>query len=228
MSTGRRRPMQQRSRQRVEQILDTAARVVREGGVGALSTRTVAERSGIPIPTVYRYFESGDAIIGALVDLDAETINAELATAVLELERVSLRSLAQAAVLTHLRHHEANRLSALLWFAGRENPAVRARVRHHDDRLAEWLEAATRATGLVCDDSPAWGAQLLMRLADRMFEFALAERDVPADRDDIVAHFIDMIAGQLERYGTRAGIEGIPVAEFARLLGEPPAHLSLG
>lgn len=227
MSATRREPMQQRSRERVEQILEAAATLIQEQGLPALSTRAVAERAGVPVATLYRYFENSDAIITAFLDRQMELIDAGIAEAVLRLERVSLRSLTEAAALAHLRHHEQNPIAVMLWFDEGRSPAVRRRARRQDERLADWIDTASRAAGFVVDDAPPWGTRLLMRMADRMFEFALVENEDPAAREEVVRVFVEMVSAELQRFATPRGVDGIPTPEFLALLGAPPVHLEL-
>jgi len=63
----RSRPVQDRSRQTVDRILETAAELVDEVGVVGFTTNLVAERAGIRIRTVYRYFPSKLGILSALM-----------------------------------------------------------------------------------------------------------------------------------------------------------------
>jgi AcrR family transcriptional regulator len=60
-------PVQHRSRQTVERILETAAELVDEVGVVGFTTNLVAERAGIRIRTIYRYFPSKLGILSALM-----------------------------------------------------------------------------------------------------------------------------------------------------------------
>lgn len=224
---GRRAPRQRRSRERVEQILKAAADLLDEGGQTALSTRALAERSGVPLATIYRYFDNTDAIIAAFLEREMEIIDRECVAAVLELDRVTLRSMTDAVLTAHLLHHERNPTAVQLWFDAKRSPEVRARTCRQDMRLAAWFEHAVKTAGLVRDDAPPWGAALLVRLADRMFEFTFAEWEGPGSHREIVAGFVDMVAGRLERYATPAGIDGISGEEFVRLLGATPAHLKV-
>ena len=66
----RRAPVQQRSRVRVEAMLDAAAALVVERGVEGLGTRAIAEAAGLPVASIYQYFADKDAILLALVERD--------------------------------------------------------------------------------------------------------------------------------------------------------------
>jgi AcrR family transcriptional regulator len=49
-----------------QQILEEAARLVDEEGLGALSTRVLARRLGARAPSLYRYFPDKDTLVRAL------------------------------------------------------------------------------------------------------------------------------------------------------------------
>ncbi|WP_198652810.1 TetR/AcrR family transcriptional regulator [Actinocorallia populi] len=53
----RRTPVQQRSRERVERILDACAELLDEVGSDGLTITEVARRAGVPTGTVYQFFE---------------------------------------------------------------------------------------------------------------------------------------------------------------------------
>ena len=59
-------PVQRRAKKTVDRILDTAAVLVDEVGVVAFTTNLLAQRSGIRIRTIYRYFPSKLGILMAL------------------------------------------------------------------------------------------------------------------------------------------------------------------
>jgi AcrR family transcriptional regulator len=62
----RRAPVQRRSTERLERILDACARELDDGGYERLSTRAVAARAGVPIGSVYRFFSDKRAMTDAL------------------------------------------------------------------------------------------------------------------------------------------------------------------
>jgi AcrR family transcriptional regulator len=61
-----RQPRQERSRNRVETILDVALELVVEQGAEALAMREVARRAGVQISSIYQYFPSKAHIIREL------------------------------------------------------------------------------------------------------------------------------------------------------------------
>jgi AcrR family transcriptional regulator len=62
----RRAPVQRRSTERLERILDACAQLLDEAGYERLSTRAVAARAGVPIGSVYRFFSDKRALADAL------------------------------------------------------------------------------------------------------------------------------------------------------------------
>ncbi|MGF1344346.1 TetR family transcriptional regulator [Streptomyces flavovirens] len=79
----RRVPVQQRSAERLARILDAGAELLDETGYEQLSTRAVADRAGVPIGSVYRFFPNKRALVDALaernLDVYAERIAGRLA-----------------------------------------------------------------------------------------------------------------------------------------------------
>src|SRR3954452_16634060 len=62
----RRLPQQDRSRRRLEHVLDTADTLLAREGAGALSMSRVAEEAGVSIGSVYQYFPDKGAVAEAL------------------------------------------------------------------------------------------------------------------------------------------------------------------
>ncbi len=62
----RRRPVQQRSQQRLERILDACAELLDEAGAAALTTKEIAARAQVPIGTLYQFFSGKQSLLAAL------------------------------------------------------------------------------------------------------------------------------------------------------------------
>ncbi|MDG9718111.1 TetR/AcrR family transcriptional regulator [Streptomyces sp. DH24] len=68
----RRAPVQRRSAERLARILDACADLLDEVGYDALSTRYVAQRAGVPIGSVYRFFGNKREMVDALAQRNLE------------------------------------------------------------------------------------------------------------------------------------------------------------
>ncbi|MGW2890757.1 TetR family transcriptional regulator [Streptomyces griseoruber] len=68
----RRAPVQRRSAERLTRILDACADLLDEVGYDALSTRAVAQRAGVPIGSVYRFFGNKRQMADALAQHNLE------------------------------------------------------------------------------------------------------------------------------------------------------------
>ncbi|MFN8124916.1 MAG: TetR/AcrR family transcriptional regulator [Candidatus Nanopelagicales bacterium] len=62
----RRRPVQERSQRTYDAILDAGSQLLAERGLESFTTNAVAERAGISITALYRYFPDKYAIMGEL------------------------------------------------------------------------------------------------------------------------------------------------------------------
>ncbi|WP_379070398.1 TetR/AcrR family transcriptional regulator [Mesorhizobium sp. UC74_2] len=68
----RRRPKQERSRERIDAILATAKRLIGEKGIDAVTMKEVGALAGGPIATVYHYFPNKSAILATLYERFSE------------------------------------------------------------------------------------------------------------------------------------------------------------
>lgn len=67
----RRRPVQRRSQETVNAIVEAAAQVFQRGGV-EISTNAIAERAGVSIGSLYEYFPDKDGLIAAILERCAQ------------------------------------------------------------------------------------------------------------------------------------------------------------
>jgi AcrR family transcriptional regulator len=67
--SARRRPRQQRSRAIVDSILEAGRRLLAESGESALTTNRIAERAGVSVGSLYRYFPNKEAVVAAICDV---------------------------------------------------------------------------------------------------------------------------------------------------------------
>src|SRR5688572_828747 len=65
----RRAPKQARSRERLRRVLDAAEQVLSEEGSAALTTARIAQVAGVPVGSLYHYFDDKEGIVDALAVL---------------------------------------------------------------------------------------------------------------------------------------------------------------
>ncbi|MDV3503422.1 TetR/AcrR family transcriptional regulator [Marinobacter sp. M-5] len=76
--TPRRRPVQARSRERVETILQHATAIFHDVGVDATSMSAIARQSDMSLASLYRYFPNKTAIVKAIAERHVEKVESAL------------------------------------------------------------------------------------------------------------------------------------------------------
>ncbi|MCX0243030.1 MULTISPECIES: TetR/AcrR family transcriptional regulator [Streptomyces] len=192
----RRAPVQQRSAERLARILDACAGLLDEIGYEQLTTRAVAQRAGVPIGSVYRFFSNKRALADALarrnLDSYAERITARLTA----IETADWRGAIDAVLDEYLAMKRTVPGFALVDFgapAPDEDPADDANQR-----------VASRLTGLLAGqlgreaDADLLRAILVcVEAADALLK--LAFRTDPSGDDALVAETRELIHAYLAR-----------------------------
>lgn len=216
MTSVRRTPVQRRSRERVRLIVDAAANLIAKDGIGALTTSSVAERAGIPVGTLYQYFADRDDIIATLVDEHLETMDARITADLSNVKNLTIRSLVQTAMRSHVEFYRDNPSFVKMWIQGRRlSPEVVAKQRKRNVMLAKWLRAVADGLGMVQEDTPELGAWFVVEVSDRILEMAF-RRDPHGD-DEIIERGIEMISSYMDRYTTDTGRRGMQIFTLPEL-----------
>jgi AcrR family transcriptional regulator len=194
----RREPVQQRSRKRVERILDAAAGLIVNEGVDTVGTRAIAERARIPIGSLYQYFASKDEIILALVRRDTEAMDEAMRAAVLGLGEPTMRTLVEVTMRAFVSVYHQRPSFVVIWWRGRTNAAVEEFCRAHNKQIAAELFEFAEKAGLVRPGTDPLVAELSVAMGDKIFQIAF-ESDLHGD-EWIIAEGIEMVASYLQRY----------------------------
>lgn len=199
--------MQERSRRRVEAILDATERLVVEHGVEALTTRDIARTAEVPVASVYQYYADKEAVLLALVERHTAEMDEQVATDLAALESLSVATLVRTTMEAFVRVYHQRRAFVEIYLRGRTNPAVHRFGREHNGKVAEALRELAIAEGLVGDDLTPQVAVLAVEVGDRVFQLAF-EHD---DRGDAVTieEGITLVTAYLERHATRRGLRGV-------------------
>ncbi len=115
----RRRPQQERSRAKVDAILDAADALVARSGTDALTTTAVAKGADIAVGTLYQYFDGVPAILEALVARHADRFSTHLEQQLATRRFRKKRDGANAALDALIAYYRAEPGFRVLW---REEP----------------------------------------------------------------------------------------------------------
>jgi AcrR family transcriptional regulator len=178
----RRRPVQERARKTVELILDTAAALIEEAGVEAFNTNVLAERAGVRVRTVYRYFPNKLAVVTAVAERLAEEWDGwfegfrELSD-----PRSNWRTLWVAYMGTFVEGVRRVPGGLAIRRAMRALPELQAVDRQDNERLARQLAAAIERRGVVASRGQLTTmARIIMETAVTVLDLALLEPQTQA------------------------------------------------
>lgn len=191
-----RTPRQARGHERREQLLDAAAALIAEAGLGAVSMHTVAERAGASTGSVYHFFRDRDQMLEALGERHDAVLKPALAR-VLERSEADWAALAPAEVIEQLIGW------AIRYFVQHPDALatldLRDRHRHSDFKaligrvMRARLDEAEAPAATAIFDAVGLGTLLQTREMDA------------ASRDIVVAALPDLMTTYLIALETRRG-----------------------
>ncbi len=181
------KPRQARAKRTYENILTAAAELLVEVGVERISTNLVAERAGITVPALYRYFPNKYAVLYAL---GASLLDRHSAV----IEHWFNRHIKQGGMLNLLQRTDD--LFMDTYQVTREQvggyeitqalravqPLQELRLQAHRRVATQFCEVTTCALGRPIDDEMMVQARLAVGLFYDVVETALGDAELPADR----------------------------------------------
>ncbi len=180
-------PKQDRARATVAKILDNAGLLLEEVGVQGLTTNLIAERAGITVPALYRYFPNKFAVLKAL----GQRLLSQLGDVYEplhrqgELHRHPMRSIELGFDRTlEIIHREPGAVAIMR--ALRAVPALEAVLVEAHERVSQWFADAIEILRPDLSAEHRWMiARMSVELSYACFEFALT--DPRMDAETVVA-----------------------------------------
>jgi AcrR family transcriptional regulator len=133
-------PTQARSRARLRLVLDAADDVLADEGAEAFSTTRVAEVAGVPVGSVYRFFDDKGAIAEALAVRYWRDFDELVAAIAIADEREPLPDPAGAVIDVLATGFRARPGFLALWYGGLRTERVRDSTRHARTAIASSIE----------------------------------------------------------------------------------------
>jgi AcrR family transcriptional regulator len=206
----RRQPQQERSKAKVEAILDVALDLMVESGAENLAIREVARRAGVPIGSLYQYFPSKTAIIRELAKRNLERVSLMLQN---ELDRLLVEyggrpTPPQAvnriidAYYNYYRDHPA---ATAVWAGAQADPVLRQLDALDTRHTAEFLTPSIMVVLSLADRESAFAlAMLLAEVTGSAARLSLAV--VSPLRERIIEKLKIMLTATLEAHRPTAAI----------------------
>ena len=184
----RREPKQERSRDRIDEILKVAMTLIGRKGIDAVTMKEIAALSGGPIASVYQYFPNKSAIIATLYERYSEEVRGLIANCVMSINTVEDVFAAAAEIFEQY------------YQSGRENPAIQDLINAIQADM--FYQETYRFIPEAKQESFGRTVFLMFHLAAGTVRLALM---VPkAEAGDIVADFKSIVDGQLSFFVTGA------------------------
>lgn len=197
----RRRPKQQRGKERVTKILDAAAAVFNEVGYDAATTHQIAAKAGTAIGSLYQFFPNKTAIFNAMELRHVERVKvfwAKIgAQEVIQLPLRSMIRLVTASAL-ELFEHPVSRVVFIQFYMAREI------FQSIDDGMTQ--EAINFLAGILKQRNPALNpsqadllAEVCVHSSNAVILAALRSSD-PHHRQQLTQQIEDLLVSYLESH----------------------------
>lgn len=198
-ATRRRAPVQSRSRQRIERILDVTAALVDEVGPGQVTTTLIATRARISVGSIYAYFDDRSRIFDAIVERSIakhQVLSVEIRAAHPELCWFPAADLVIDALVDLYRTEPGFRA---LWFSPHLSAEMIDAMWRSDELLAAGLVDMLAERRLRIDSPvPLDVARMYVGIIDK--GLALAFRVEAAGDDALIAETKRAVRHYLEPY----------------------------
>ncbi|WP_432155664.1 TetR family transcriptional regulator [Streptomyces sp. bgisy153] len=192
----RRAPVQRRSAERLSRILDACADLLDEVGYDALSTRAVAQRAGVPIGSVYRFFGNKRQMADALAQRNLERWSERVTERLAKARSGDWRAVMDAVVDEYLAMKRTAPGFALVDF-GNQIP-IGTRQSEPNTRVADRLTALLAGhLGLHPDDDLRRIFLVAVETADTLVH--LAFRVDPQGDEKVIAEMRALLRAYLAR-----------------------------
>lgn len=198
--TPRARPQQARSQATLERLLQVSAELLEEVGVGGFNTNLLAERAGVGVRAIYRYFPNKWAILVAMAERAGELERGWIGDLRgHSAEDADWRASVDRAVDGYFEAARRYRGYAALRAASLASPELRAIDERTNRELQADLAAGLGDLGVSIGEARLQAlCQVIIECSGRVLDIALQSE--PAAADLLVAELKRMLVGLLQGY----------------------------
>ena len=204
-SPPRRAPVQLRSQQTVQRVLDAASMLLQRVSLEEITTTRIAEEAGLSIGALYRFFPDKQSIIDAIAVRHVEQFKAEVEPKLLKLlvrEVASLKKIDPAVVLDavvdgYVVYLDAHPDFRTISFGRHISPATKEREASPQIGLPGLLKKfIVRRLGMADSSELDLRLRVVSEAGERLIAYAY-EQQTRENRDQIIAEMKRMLARYL-------------------------------
>ena len=196
----RKRPVQQRSRLTVDQILEAAARVFAKRGYAGATTNHIAERAGVSIGSLYQYFPNKDTILVALHARHMESASEVLRKMMEEAlgEKKAPEHLLRRFVRQIIEMHASEpALHHVLLYEGPRTPELSAKLHAIEDSMAHAVEQMLAERGGISRAHAKHAAYLVVHVVENMAHEYVIHPPPDMPLEVFVEELVTMLSGYI-------------------------------
>lgn len=177
----RRAPMQRRSVERVQRMLDAAQQLVSELGYDALTTTLIAERADVSIGSLYQFFPDKQAVVRAVALRNLERFTERLGDLVARAPFATWWDMVSAVIDEYVAmHHEIPGFQAIR-FGDVADLHLLDPVRDNDTVVADrFVELIRPLVNVPADADLQLDLVIAVKISDTLTRYAF-ERDAAGD-----------------------------------------------
>jgi AcrR family transcriptional regulator len=202
--TPRRKPSQERSRDRVERILDATAALLIDTAADKITTAAIAETAGVPIGSVYQYFPNKLAILAELARRVMEEVDVKTASLIAaDFGVLPWDQAIDRAIDATMQGYAEQPGYLQLLLSIRPTPEFRAITDESNERVAAMLAFHPALQALIPSDRIELVTRAAIQAANSLQDWALSEND-PDRRNRIISEMKTLLKGYLSVYMDRS------------------------
>jgi AcrR family transcriptional regulator len=179
-------PVQERSRRKIDAILDATAALLGSHGVEAASILAIAEAAEVPPATVYHYFENRLAIFAALAERTMAVVDTELTGLLEQFATSGDTSTRDLLQMVYSAYHDAPGYVAILR-ALRAEPTLQELVHASNQRMADVIAGVLLQRTTLAEARALRVARIISECCEQVLQVALTSdaREATALLDEL-------------------------------------------
>ena len=196
----RKRPVQQRSRFTVDQILEASAHVFAKRGYAGTTTNHIAERAGVSIGSLYQYFPNKDTVLVALHARHMESASEVLRTMMEEAlsEKKAPEHLLRRFVRQIVEMHASEpALHHVLLYEGPRTPELSKKLHAIEDSMAHTVEQMLAERGGISRPHAKHAAYLVVHVVENMAHEYVIHPPPDMPSEVFVEELVTMLSGYI-------------------------------